>query len=181
MKTLARWNPFRELAPFTSFPEMERYFEEFPFRPMTVGYEPAAMMRVDVTETEKAYKVEAEIPGMKKEDIAVSIDGNTVSITAEVKREKEVKEGEKTLRSERYYGSVSRMLTFPFDVNPATAEASYEGGRVDVDVAESPGNRGTAAGRPLDRPPSRRPSRKRVDDSVGHRAPGNGRPFFPAG
>ena len=139
MKTLARWNPFRELAPFTSFPEVEKYFDEFPFRPVTVGYEPAAMMRVDVTETEKAYKVEAEIPGMKKEDIAVSIDGNTVSITAEVKREKEVKEGEKTLRSERYYGSVSRMLTFPFEVNPATAEASYEGGVLTLTLPKAPG------------------------------------------
>ena len=139
MKTLARWNPFRELAPFTSFPEMERYFDEFPFRPLTVGYEPAAMMRVDVTETETAYKVEAEMPGMKKEDIAVSIDGNTVSITAEVKREKEVKEGEKTLRSERYYGSMSRMLTFPLDVNPATAEASYEGGVLTLTLPKAPG------------------------------------------
>ncbi len=139
MKTLARWNPFRELAPFTSFPEMDRYFEEFPFRPMTVGYEPAPMMRVEVTENEKAYKIEAEIPGMKKEDIAVSIDGNTVSITAEVKREKEVKEDEKTLRSERYYGSVSRMLTLPLDVNSATAEASYEGGLLTLTLPKAPG------------------------------------------
>lgn len=139
MKTLARWNPLRELAPLTSFPEVERYFDEFPFRPLTVGYEPAAMMRADVTESEKAYKVEAEIPGMKKEDIAVSIDGNTVSITAEVKREKEVKEGEKTLRSERYYGSMSRVLTFPFDVNPATAEASYEGGVLTLTLPKAPG------------------------------------------
>ena len=76
---------------------------------------------------------------MKKEDIAVSIDGNTVSITAEVKREKEVKEGEKTLRSERYYGSMSRVLTFPFDVNPATAEASYEGGVLTLTLPKAPG------------------------------------------
>ena len=113
MRTLARWNPFRELAPFASFPEMENYFGEFPFRPLTMAYEPTPMMRVDVTEGETAYTVKAEIPGMKKEDIAVSIEGNSVSITAEVKREKDVKEGEKTVRSERYYGSVARMLTLP--------------------------------------------------------------------
>ena len=139
MKSLARWNPFRELAPFTPFPEMERYFGEFPFVPLTVGYESTPMMRVDVSETEAAYKVEADLPGMKKEDIAVSIDGNTVSITAEVKREKEVKEGEKALRSERYYGSMSRMLTLPLDVNAATAEASYEGGVLTLTLPKAPG------------------------------------------
>ena len=139
MKTLARWNPFRELAPFTPFPEMESYFSEFPFRPLTMSYEPAPTMRVDVTETEAAYKVEAEMPGLKKEDIAVSIDGKTVSITAEVKREKEIKEGEKTLRSERYYGSMSRMLTLPVDVNPATAEASYDGGVLTLTLPKAPG------------------------------------------
>ena len=128
MKTVARWNPFRELAPFASFPEMETYLAEFPFRPVTMGYEPTPMMRVDLTEDAAAYTVKAEIPGMKKEDIGVSIDGNAVSITAEVKHEKETKDGEKVLRSERYYGSVYRMLTLPQDVDPAKAEASYEGG-----------------------------------------------------
>src|SRR6266536_1660618 len=119
MRTLARWNPFRELAPFASFPDVETYFGDFPFRPLAMGYEPTPVMRVDVTEDEAAYTVKAEIPGMKKEDIAVSIDGRTVSIAAEVKRETAMKEGEKILRNERYYGSLFRMLTLPFDVNPA--------------------------------------------------------------
>jgi HSP20 family protein len=76
---------------------------------------------------------------MKKEDIAVTIDGNTVSIIAEVKHERDVKEGERTLRSERYYGSMSRMLTFPLDVNPATAVAAYEGGVLTLTLPKSPG------------------------------------------
>ena len=129
MRTLAHWNPFRELAPFASFPsQLENYFGEFPLRQLAMGYEPAPTMLVDVTETETAYKVKAEIPGMKKEDIAVSIDGNTVFITAEVKREKEVKENEKSLRNERYFGMVSRTLTLPLEVNAATAEATYDAG-----------------------------------------------------
>lgn len=139
MRTLARWNPFRELAPFASFPDMESYFAEYPFRSLGMNYEPTPMMRVDVMEGETAYTVKAEIPGMKKEDIAVSIEGNSVSITAEVKREKDVKEGEKTLRSERYYGSVARMLTLPFDVNAAKAEASYEGGVLTLTLPKAPG------------------------------------------
>ena len=88
-----------------------------------MGYEPTPMMRVNVTEHEAAYTVKAAIPGMKKENIAVSIDGSTVSTSAEVKRENQVKEGEKILRNERCYGSVFRMLTLPFDVNAAKAEA----------------------------------------------------------
>ena len=77
-------------------------------RPM--NYEPAApvQMKVDVTENETGYLVRAEIPGVKKEDINVNIDGNQVEISAEVKNEKEVKEGERLLRSERYYGKVYR-------------------------------------------------------------------------
>jgi len=65
-------------------------------------------------------------------------DGSTVTITAEVKREKEVKE-EKTLRTERYYGSVSRMLKLPLDVNAAKAEASYEAGVLKLMLPKAPG------------------------------------------
>jgi HSP20 family protein len=140
MKTPTRWDPFREFAPFATFPELERYLGEFPFRPLPVGHEPAPMMRVDVNESDAAYKVEADIPGMKKEEIAVSIDGNTVSITTEVKREKEAKEGEKTLRTERYYGSMSRVLTFPLDVDPATAAAAYDGGVLTLTLPKAPGS-----------------------------------------
>jgi HSP20 family protein len=138
MRSVARWNPFREFAPFALFPEGETYLGEFPFRPVAMDYEPAPLMRIDMTEDGAAYIVKAEIPGMKKEDIAVSIDGSTVTITAEVKREKDVKE-EKTLRSERYYGSVSRMLKLPLDVNAAKAEASYEAGVLKLMLPKAPG------------------------------------------
>jgi HSP20 family protein len=140
MRTVARWSPFREFAPFASFPEGETYFGEFPFPSLAMSYEPTPLMRVDVTEDEAAYIVKAEIPGMKKEDIAVSIDGNTVSITAEVKREKLVHPTAKMLRSECYYGSVFRKLTLPFDVNAAKAEASYEAGVLKLMLPKSAGS-----------------------------------------
>ena len=141
MKTPARWDPFREFAPFTTFPEVEKYLAEFPLRSLTTGYEPVPTMRVDVTESDAAYKVVADVPGMKKEDIAVSIDGNTVSISAEATREKEAKEGETLLRTERYSGAVSRVLTFPLVVDPATAEASYDGGVLTLTLPKAPGTR----------------------------------------
>ena len=140
MRTLARWNPFRELAPFASFPEGETYFGEFPFPSLAMGYEPTPLMRVEVTEDEVCYIVKAEIPGMKKDDIAVSIDGSTVSITAEVKREKQVNPAAKVLRGECYYGSVFRKLTLPFDVNAAKAEASYEAGVLKLMLPKAPGS-----------------------------------------
>ena len=139
MRTLARWNPFRELAPFAAFPDLESFFGEYPLRPFAAGYEPVPMMRMDVVENDSGYTVKAEIPGMRKEDIAVSIDGSNVSITAEVKRENEVKDGERELRSERYYGSVSRRVTLPYDVDAAKAQASYEGGVLTLTLPKAPG------------------------------------------
>ena len=85
-------------------------------------------VKIDVSEDEKGYLVHAEIPGVKKEDIKVSIEGNQVAISAEVKKEKEVKEGEKVLRSERYFGQVSRVFTLANDVDDSTAEAAYDNG-----------------------------------------------------
>ena len=78
-----------------------------------MNYEPTAapaQLRVDVTENEAGYVVRAEIPGVKKDDINVGIEGNQVEISAEVKNEKEVKDGERVLRSERYYGKVYRAF-----------------------------------------------------------------------
>ena len=70
----------------------------------------------------------AEIPGVKKEDIHITVDGGTVSITAEVRQSDEQKQDEKLVRSERYYGSVSRSFQLPVDIDQAQTKASYENG-----------------------------------------------------
>lgn len=86
-------------------------------------------MRVDVSEKDNAYVVKADIPGVKKEDINVRIDGNVIQIDAEVRREKETKgNGDKVLRSERYYGNVSRTFSLADDVDDSKAEAKYADG-----------------------------------------------------
>ena len=89
---------------------LDDFFRGFFVRPVDFGGQQLAtpgtdapQMRVDVKETAQGYEVHAELPGMKKEDIHVHIDGPVVSISAERKQEKEIKDGEKVLRTERYF------------------------------------------------------------------------------
>ena len=92
-------------------------------------------IRVDVVEKDGHFKVRADLPGMKKEDINVRIDGNIVQIDAETKQDKEFKEdGGKMLRSERYYGAVSRSFTLAQDVDESKAVAKYEDGVLTLDL-----------------------------------------------
>ena len=79
----------------------------------------------------------------------MTIDGNTVSITAETKREKEVKEGEKVLRSERYFGSMARSMTLPDDIDLDRAEAVFENGVLTLTLAQGTGRRVAQAADPL--------------------------------
>lgn len=92
-------------------------------------------IRVDVVEKDGMFKVRADLPGVKKEDINVRIDGNLVQIDAETKGEKEFKgDGGKVLRSERYYGSVSRAFALTQDVDDSKAVAKYEDGVLTLDL-----------------------------------------------
>jgi HSP20 family protein len=101
-------------------------------RPM--NYEPTvpAQPRIDVTEEDNSYSVRAEIPGVKKEDINVTVVGNQVEISAEVKNEKQIKDGEKVLRSERYYGKVHRVFALDQDVDETATQAKYSEGILEL-------------------------------------------------
>jgi HSP20 family protein len=89
-------------------------------------------VRMDVTENDKEYVVLAEMPGVKKEEISVTIDGNEVTVSAEVKQEKDIKNGETVLRSERYYGKIRRVLTLENEVDEAAAQAKYLDGVLEL-------------------------------------------------
>lgn len=108
-------------------------------RPTRLDFETEPEIRVDLKETDKAYTVHAEIPGVKKEDIEVSIDGNLVTIRAEVKREKEEK-GETMLRSERYYGAMTRSFTLAADVDESGASAKYADGVLELVLPKKAGS-----------------------------------------
>ena len=87
-----------------------------------------AQIKVDVKESGDAYTVQAEIPGVPKEDIQVAVEGNVVSLRAEVKQQDSTSQDEKMLRSERYYGAVSRSFQLASDIDQTQAKAKYDNG-----------------------------------------------------
>lgn len=89
---------------------------------------PLPEMKIDVHESDTSYTVKAELPGVDKNDIDVKIDGNMVSINAKIERNKEVKEGERVIRRERYSGAISRSFSLGSEVDEATATAQYQDG-----------------------------------------------------
>ena len=121
MNKLTRVDPFDDL------------FRGFFVRPVDMNL-PAntPSIKMDVSEQPKAFTVHAELPGVKKGDIHVTIDGNLVSISAEVKQEKEVKEGDRVLRSERYFGQVSRSFQLAQDVDEGQAVAKFNDGVLEL-------------------------------------------------
>lgn len=127
MANVTRFDPFQ----ISGFDPLDDVFKGF-FRPVRIEGAPDVQIKMDVKEDDKGYTVHAEIPGVKKEDIHVTIDSNQVSISAEVKQEKEVKEGEKVLRSERYYGKVARSFTVASDIDDAASQAKYADGVLEL-------------------------------------------------
>ena len=119
---------------FSAFDDpLDNLFRGFFVRP--ANYEApagAAQFRVDVSENDSAYTLRAEIPGVKKEDIQITIDGDTVAIGAEVKNEREVKDGERVLRRERHYGKAYRAFTLGQSVDETSAVAKYADGVLEL-------------------------------------------------
>jgi HSP20 family protein len=85
-------------------------------------------IRIDVKENDDAYTVHAELPGVPKDEINVSIDGSVVTLRAEVKQDDQLAEGEKVLRTERFYGAVSRSFQLPQEIDQNKAKAKYDKG-----------------------------------------------------
>lgn len=120
MANITRFSPFEDL--FKDFGK--GYF----VRPLAFPAEAELAIKLDVKEAEKEFLVAAEVPGVKKEDIHVDVDGDTVSVRAEVKQEKEEKKGEKVVYSERSYGMASRSFTLPCDIDEKSVRAEYKDG-----------------------------------------------------
>jgi HSP20 family protein len=121
-----RVNDLFDLDPFeSSFRNMLR-----PWR--LEGVERAPQIKIDISEQEGSYAVKADIPGVRKEDIDIRIDRNQVTISAEVKKEKEEKKDGRVLRSERQYGYASRTFALASEVDDGKAEAKYLNGVLEL-------------------------------------------------
>lgn len=100
--------------------------------------QPQLKMRIDVSENDKGYTVKADLPGVKKEDINVRVEGNLVSIEAQARSEKEEKdEGGKVLRSERYYGTIARSFSLGQDVDASKVQAKYADGVLSLELPKA--------------------------------------------
>jgi HSP20 family protein len=138
MANLTRYDPFVDL--------FDDLMKGFLVRPITAERANGAQrVRVDVSEQPEAFKVVAELPGVKKEEIQVTIDGDLVSISAETRKEKDIKEGERVVHSERYYGKVSRAFRLGQDVDQTAAQAKYADGVLELVLPK----KATAAARKL--------------------------------
>jgi HSP20 family protein len=127
MAQITRFDPFNDLV--------DDLFKGFFVRPVAYegrGETVAPRMKVDVAEKNGAYVVTAEIPGVRKEDIQVTIDGAQVTLAAELKREREVSQDERVLHTERVYGKATRSFTLPQEVDEAKAEAKYRDGVLEL-------------------------------------------------
>jgi HSP20 family protein len=125
MANVTRYDPFGEL--------FDDLFKGYFVRPvMGEGRDVAPRLKIDVTEQANGFKVLAEIPGVKKDDIQVNVDGDQVSITAEVKREKDVKEGERLVHTERYFGKASRAFRLGYEIDEGKVQAKYNDGVLEL-------------------------------------------------
>ena len=137
MTKLTHWNPFKTFGPADPIANFDDMFRGLGLRTVLRDADAPLEMRMDVTEDDKAYTVVIEIPGVAKDDIDISIDGNQVSVSAEVKRES-TKESGKELHTERFTGTSFRSFTLPQDVNAAEASAQYENGTVHLTLPKKP-------------------------------------------
>jgi len=129
MNALTRLDRFEDLMP--------EFFRRIS-RPLAIA-EPGDI-RLDVTENDKDYQVRAEIPGAKKEDMRVHVDGNFVSISAEVRKDKEEKSGGRVLVRESYYGRVSRGFSLAHEIDDKAVAAKLEDGVLKLTLPKREGS-----------------------------------------
>jgi HSP20 family protein len=127
MANIVRWEPFRDLISLRE--AMDRLFEESFIRPRTGYLAPlsAGALAVDMYETDQDLVVKSSVPGVKPEDIDISITGDTLTIKGETKAEEKVEKAN-YVRQERRYGAFSRSLSLPTSIVAEKAKAEFEDG-----------------------------------------------------
>lgn len=123
---------------------VENMFEEF-FSPFTQGSSLSQTLspRLNVSENDSAFEVQAEMPGVKKEDVKVAIENQRVTIEGECKRESEQREGESILYSERSASKFLRSFMLPVEVDETSAQAHMEHGVLTLTLPKKQGTQAT--------------------------------------
>jgi HSP20 family protein len=114
------------------------FFRRFGTPAQLAGNGPAEI-RIDVTENDKDYQVRAEMPGVKKEDVRINVDGNFVSIAAEVKKEREEKSEGRVLVRETYVGSASRGFSLAHEIDAQAVVAKLDNGMLTLTLPKREG------------------------------------------
>ena len=135
---VTRFNLFNDLARFDPYGRMEDMMREFSMSPALRAFEPERQIRVDVQETDQAYMVKADMPGLNKDDIKIAVDGNVVSISA-TKQEEKQETSAGAVYSERYSGSLYRSFSLPQEVDDTKTEAKYQDGVLSLTLPKKPG------------------------------------------
>jgi HSP20 family protein len=139
LNIIPRSSLLSNIARSDPFTNIDEWFKGFGMRPFSMETETPSLIKIDISENDKTYTVRAEIPGMKKEDVKVQVDGNRVSISAETKQEKEEKEGERVICRERYQGSSYRSFTLGSDVDESKSQAKFENGVLELTLPKKNG------------------------------------------
>ncbi|MFA9219081.1 MAG: Hsp20/alpha crystallin family protein [Sphingomonadaceae bacterium] len=129
---LKHFDPFGGLGRFEPLRGMEEFFRDLRHGRLPREFDVPPLIKLDVAETEQEYCVKAELPGMKKEDISVDIDGNRIAIAAQITRESEQREGHTLVHSERYSGQQYRSFTLDKEVDDSKAVARYQDGILEL-------------------------------------------------
>ncbi len=129
--TFVKFEPLRELDNLNN--RLHKFLGEFPAN-IDLGF--SFSPRIDVSADDKTFFVEAELPGMKKEEIKISLQDNILTISGEKKKAGETNEKKEYFRNERIFGNFSRSFTLPEDINPDITEASFEDGVLKISISK---------------------------------------------
>lgn len=134
--TFVKFEPLRELENFNN--RLQKFFGEFPANvDLGISFSP----RVDVFADDKNFFLEAELPGMKKNEIKISLQDNILTISGEKKKSGEDNDKNEYFRNERIFGKFSRSFTLPKDIDPDSIGAVFEDGILKISI----GKKGTGS------------------------------------
>lgn len=140
MNNLTRFDTFNELSRLDPLWDVNDVLNRFMLRPfLRGGVEMEPQIKMDVKEADGMYLLNAEIPGVSKDDIHVTIEGNKVSISAEIKQEEDSKEGGRWIRTERLYGMASRTFSLPDEIEQGKVTAKYSNGVLELTLPRKTG------------------------------------------